>query len=272
LADTFRAGYLQFDPVFGDVEGNLKTVLQALRQAEADLLVLPELPFTGYSFRDREELGSYAEDPRDSAVTEALVSVCGEKDIHLVAGFAERAGEKLYNSSLLLGPDGIISVYRKIHLFMNEPEYFDPGNAAPEVIDVSGVRVGMMICFDWAYPEVMRVLALKGADLVCHPSDLVLPYCQQAMLVRCMENSVYSITANRYGTEDRGDISVTFSGGSIIVGPRGEELHRGPKDLDELHVETIDPALARDKWMTHGNNLLADRRPDLYGELCQPGT
>lgn len=272
MADLLRAGYFQFAPLFGDVEGNLRTVLEALSAAEADLVVLPELPFTGYSFRDREELGRYAEDPRESAIAEALISLCREKSIHLVTGFAERAGERLYNSSLLLGPDGIISIYRKIHLFMNEPGYFDPGDAAPEVLDVNGTRVGMMICFDWVYPEIARILALQGADLVCHPSDLVLPYCQQAMLVRCMENSVYAITANRFGTEERGDTSVTFSGGSIIVSPKGQELHRAPPASVDLHVEVIDPAQARDKWMTHGNNLLADRRPDLYGELCQPGT
>ena len=274
MADTIRAGYFQFEPVFGDVEGNLETVSKALETVEADLVVLPELPFTGYTFRDRQELSLFAEDPGESAVVETLTDLCRRKDLHLVTGFAERHGSKLFNSSLLLGPEGIVSLYRKMHLFMRESQYFDAGDAPPDVIDLGSIRVGMMVCFDWVYPEVARMLAIGGADLICHPSDLVLPYCQQAMLVRCMENCVYAITANRFGTEDRGDgLRVAFSGGSLIGGPKGEELHRAPPAAAELYLETIDPAIARDKWMTPGNNLLADRRPGLYGPLChQEGT
>jgi len=65
------------------------------------------------------------------------------------------------------------------------------------------MRVGMMVCFDWAFPEVARALALKGADLIGHPANLVLTYCQQAMVTRCIENLVFAVTANRYGTEER---------------------------------------------------------------------
>lgn len=269
MGHTLIAGYFQFDPVFGDVRGNLRTVVRALEQEDGvDLVVLPELPFTGYSFRDRAELALHAEDPRESDTVDALITLCRKKGMHLVTGFAERAGRRLFNSSLLLGPEGIVSIYRKIHLFMNERLYFDPGDAPPGVHDIGGARVGMMICFDWVYPEMARILALRGADLICHPSNLVLPHCQRAMPVRCMENSVYAITANRFGTEERPGSSIRFTGGSIVAGPGGEEIHRAPPDEVEFHAEPIDPDLSRDKRMTPENDLLADRRPELYGELC----
>lgn len=261
------AGFFQFAPVFGEVDANLQRVLAALENARADLIVLPELPFTGYSFRDRDELASMAEDPASSFITERLVDLCRKNDFHVVTGFAEKSGSGLFNSSLLLGPDGVAGVYRKMHLFNREFEYFDRGDTPLSVIDVRGIRVGMMICFDWVYPEAARILALGGADLLVHPSNLVLTYCQDAMVTRCLENCVYAITANRTGSEKRDFGEVAFTGQSQITAPDGSILHRGPAEADEVFVVDIDPALSRDKRMTPGNDLLSDRRAEFYGEL-----
>jgi predicted amidohydrolase len=262
-----RVGYYQFNPQFGQVERNLAQIVAALQPAEADLIVLPELALTGYSFADRRETVSLAEDPRRSPTVDALVDLCRARDMVLITGFDERDGERCYNSALLLGPQGLLHTYRKLHLFGTEREWFDPGDTPLQVHDVRGMRVGMMVCFDWAFPEVARVLALHGADLLCHPANLVLTYCQQTMLGRCIENGVYAVTANRYGTEERPHISRSFTGQSQLVAPKGTVLHRGPATGDELYIAEIDVALARDKRLTPQNDILGDRRPEFYREL-----
>jgi predicted amidohydrolase len=154
-----------------------------------------------------------------------------------------------------------------MHLFNRESGYFDRGDTPLSVVDIDGIGVGMMICFDWVYPEAARVLALRGADLIVHPSNLVLTYCQDAMVTRCLENSVFSVTANRTGTEKRGPLETAFTGQSQVTAPDGTVLRRGPSDSEELYVTAIDVSLARDKHMTPGNDLLADRRPEFYGDI-----
>jgi predicted amidohydrolase len=265
----YRVGYYQFDPQFGQVERNLAQIVSALQTADADLIVLPELALTGYSFANRREAAALAEDPRHSPSVGALIDVCRARDMHLVTGFDERDGERCYNSALLLGPEGLLHTYRKLHLFGTERDWFDPGDTPLQVQDVRGLRVGTMVCFDWAFPEVARVLALRGADLLCHPANLVLTYCQQTMLARCIENGVYAITANRYGREDRPHGALTFTGQSQVVAPRGKLLHRSAAEGDDLYIAEIDVALARDKALTEYNDILADRRPEFYQELCR---
>ena len=122
-----------------------------------------------------------------------------------------------------------------------------------------------MVCFDWFYPEAARTLALKGADIICHPSNLVLPHCPEAMVTRCLENHVFSITANRIGSERRGGKKkLTYIGKSEVVGPRGRVLHRAPEKREKLAIVEIDPAEARDKSLNPYNDLLKDRRTALY--------
>jgi len=264
-----KVGYYQFAPEFGEVEKNLAGVLAALDGADADLIVLPELPFTGYMFRDRSELSSLAEEPGSSRIISRLTELCRENDFYLVTGFAEKCGDAIFNSALLLGGEGVLQTYRKLHLFNREGEYFDPGDTPLSVIELRGVKLGLMICFDWVYPEVARVLALKGADLLCHPSNLVLAHCQQAMLTRCTENAVFAVTANRFGSDIREDGSVTFTGRSQIAAPGGELIHRSGPESEELFVTDIDVSRARNKWMTPGNDLLNDRRPEFYIPLVE---
>ncbi len=259
-----KVGYFQFAPEFGETEANLKKVLDGLKDADADLIVLPELPFTGYSFSGRDELASMSEEPESSVSIESLITLCAGKNMHIITGFAEKAGNKCFNTALLLGPAGIVGKYRKIHLFNAEKNYFDAGDLPFSVFAIDGVKIGLMICFDWIFPEASRVLALKGADILCHPSNLVLCYCQKTMVSRAIENSVFVITANRTGTETRAFGSLTFTGRSQIVGPRGEVIHSAPIDLADLSIIEIDPMQARKKMITETNHVLDDRRPEFY--------
>jgi len=134
-----------------------------------------------------------------------------------------------------------------------------------QVWDIGPAKVGIMICFDWFYPEAARTLALKGAEILCHPSNLILPHCPDAMVTRCLENRVFSVTANRIGQEERGGKqALTFIGKSEVVSPGGKILHRAQPDKEELTVVDIDVTEARDKRLNPYNDLFRDRQPHLY--------
>jgi predicted amidohydrolase len=121
-----------------------------------------------------------------------------------------------------------------------------------------------MICFDWIFPEAARTLALRGAEVIAHPVNLVLPYCQEAMKTRCIENRVYAVTANRIGREQRGVDDFTFTGASQITSTRGKVLSSGPVDSEHRDIVEIDVSEAREKSINPFNHLLSDRRPEFY--------
>jgi predicted amidohydrolase len=260
-----RIGYYQYEPMFGAVGKNLDTIRATLEQADADLIVLPELCASGYQFVSAEEVQRLAEPVPDGPTTRMLIDVAKRRKMHLVAGLPELAGSVLYNSAVVVGPSGFIGCYRKSHLFFEETLWFTPGDTGFQVWNIGSATIGVMICFDWYYPESARTLALMGADIICHPSNLVLPNCPDSMPVRCLENRVFAVTCNRIGTESRGGKDpLTYIGNSEVVSARGVILRRAPRDREELAIVEIDPAEARNKQLTRYNDLLRDRRPDLY--------
>ena len=262
-----RVGYLQFDPVFGEVARNLDHVTAQLEQVETDLIVLPELFATGYQFVSQEEVFQLAEPVPDGATTKRLADIAARRGMTIVAGLPERDGGRCFNSAIVVGPKGFIGCYRKTHLFFEETLWFTPGDSGFHVWDIGPAKVGVMICFDWYYPESARTLALQGADIIAHPSNLVLPNCPDSMVTRCLENRVFSVTANRIGSEARGGKDrLTFIGLSEVVSPRGRILHRAPRDIEDLTLVEIDPAEARLKALNDYNDLLRDRRPAFYAD------
>jgi len=268
-----RIGFAQTEPRFGDVPGNLERAARLLDQAEPfDLLVLPELFSTGYVFRDRAEIDGLAEDATGPTIA-FLKERAARHGAWLVGGFAERDGEHRFNSAAMAGPDGSVRVYRKIHLFDRETLMFDPGDGAFEAHDITigghVVRVGMMICFDWFFPESARCLALEGAEILLHPSNLVLSKCQGSMPTRCLENAVFAITSNRVGRDDRGDVEVSFTGKSQITGPQGDVLATAAALGECTRVVEIDVARARDKRITERNDRFRDRQPATYERILR---
>ena len=143
-----------------------------------------------------------------------------------------------------------------------------PGDLGFPVFRWRGMTLGLLICFDWIFPEAARALAVQGMELLLHPSNLVLPYCQDAMRTRALENGIFAVTANRVGVEERDPAAprLAFTGMSQVTGPRGEILCRAGRE-EELRVVEIDIELARAKQLTPRNHLLDDRRPDCYGAL-----
>ena len=264
-----RVGFVQFEPMFGEKDRNVRRSIELMERAEADLWVLPELCNTGYLFRSRREVEALAEEIPDGPSVRAWRELARKRKVHVVAGIAEKADGKVFNAAVLVRPSGKVSGYRKAHLFDEEKRWFEPGDTGFEVYDLGEVRIGMMVCFDWIFPEVARILALKEADLICHPANLVLPYCPDAMVTRCVENRVFAVTCNRTGIERRGGKALSFIGSSQIVDPKGRVLVRAGREEECVQVVAIDPALARDKQITERNELFEDRRVELYGVLME---
>lgn len=260
-----KIGFYQFGPVFGDVNGNLQTVRDAVNGLDVDLVVLPELFNTGYQFVSGGEVRELSEPIPGGDTCESLMQMADDKGIYIVGGLAECEGDKIYNSCVLVGPEGFIGRYRKLHLFYEEKKWFQRGNDPPPVFDLGNARVGLMICFDWFFPETARMLAVQGADILCHPANLIFTLCHQVMLTRCIENRVYAVTCNRTGQEQRkADETLIYTGGSQIVDPHGNLLNRAGETKPEGQVVDVDPKTARDKNFNEFNNILDDRRVDVY--------
>ncbi len=258
---------LQFSPVRGDVERNIQRMKELADGLSFDLLVLPELASTGYFYTGRDELLPLAEDPEEGAFCSWVRSLAAGADGVVVAGFAERdrAG-RLYNSALVALPDGSYSVYRKTHLFYKEHQVFQPGDSGFSVVEWNGCRIGTMICYDWRFPEAARTLALRGADVIAHPSNLVAAASLwgPVMAVRAIENKVIAVTANRHGIETRDAETLRFSGESRIIAMNGATIAVAGPDEDRVISAVADPEATRRKSFNPLNDLFADRRPELY--------
>ncbi len=268
---TFHVAALQTDPRFGEVDANLAALDAQVEAACAsgvapDLLVLPELCSTGYSFRDHAEALSLAEVFPDGPLAARMRAWSARTGGMVVAGFAEREDDCVYNAAAVFAAGEPLGTYRKLHLFGFEREVYDRSEGALEVFEHAGLEVGVMICFDWMFPEAARTLALRGADVIAHPSNLVLPgWCQQAMLVRALENRVYTVTANRIGAEHRAPRpALRFTGLSRIAGPDGCSLADAGEQEPAILVSPIETTVSRCKSIPSGNDVFAERRPGAY--------
>ena len=259
-----KVGFLQFNPLFGKKSDNCGTVQALLQNTKADVIVLPELFSTGYAFLNKRELAELAE-PAQGETAEFIHKLAKQKGCSFAYGFAEKSGEIFYNSMAFVAPSGRVATYRKSHLFFEEKFLFQPGETGFHVFEHSGVKFGMLICWDWIYPEAMRTLALKGAQIILHTANLVTPYCPDAMVTRAIENRVFVITADRTGDEIRDGKNFHFIGKSQVVAPNGDILVRAGEDPC-IRIVEIDPDLALNKKMNEHNDLFIDRREELYSE------
>src|SRR3989338_6866476 len=258
-----KIGYIQTSPLFGEKEKNFNQIRKLVGNAKADLIVLPELFATGYTFTSKGEVDDLAETNQEETAN-FLKEISAKTGAVIVAGFIEKDAGKNYNSSIMVYKTKVIDTYRKIHLFNKEKLWFTPGNKKLQVHNINGMKIGIMVCFDWIFPEVSRTLALNGAQVIAHPSNLVMPYCQQAMVTRCLENRVFSVTANRIGNEKRGKDNFTFTGKSQITSFDGKILSSVPKDKTSVGIVEIDITKANNKMLNDYNDVLKDRREEFY--------
>jgi len=241
----------------------IHSLLEEAAHKDVEILVIPELANSGYALADRAEALACSETPPDGPTCRLLADWSRLAGRLVVCGLCERAGERLYNAAVVFAGGTHLATYRKAHLFMKESQIFTPGPDEPPVVEFNGWRLGILVCYDWAFPEMTRLLALRRAQALLHPSNLVLPYGQRAMVVRGIENHVFTATANRFGTE-RG---IPFSGCSQITTPKGEVIAQASGDFSGVLAAEVDLALADDKMITPYNHVFNDRRVDLYGGI-----
>jgi predicted amidohydrolase len=269
-----RVAVAQLDPKLGEKERNLEACLARLEEAAAagaELLVLPECAIPGYMFDSVDEAMPFAEEiPGPS--TETLAEACARLDVYVVCGLLERDDDRLRNAAVFVGPDGLIGSYRKTHLpFLGVDRFTVPGDELP-VYDTPLGRIGVEICYDLRFPEATRTLALKGADVIAHPTNFPVAARIQTELItvaRAAENRIFLLTANRVGKERTGE----FCGWSQIVDPYGKRLAEAGETGEALLVADVDVEKARDKdYVIPGEYelyLFGDRRPELYGALVE---
>jgi predicted amidohydrolase len=257
-----RVSIIQFQPELADPQENIKR-LEPLIDAASDslLIVLPELSDSGYNFTSRGQAVQCAETIGESGLfQDFIIRKTKEKGNFIVSGINEKAGEKLYNSAILAGPNGIIGKYQKLHLFVNEKDIFEPGNAGLPVFDIGPIRIGISICFDYLFPEPWGIMARKGADLICHPSNLLTENPRKCLPGIAFSNKIYVATANRIGTER----DLTFNGESFFTLPNGNIVNMLSPDLPGITSIEIDTELSRNKMITKRNHAFDDRRPEVY--------
>lgn len=257
-----KVGLYQFHVAKGQPQENRDKIARALKGHSFDLLVLPELCTSGY-FLTQEELCSLAEPVPNGDTTQYFLDMARKYDAYFVAGLPEIEGEQIYNTAILVGPEGYIGKHRKVHCTAFEHRLFTPGHAV-EVFTLPEITLGIAICYDTWFPELTRVLMKKGAQLICHPANFGGPKSLKVIEVRAIENMVYTITANRIGEERLDDEIATFCGGSKIVDYRGTILQEIQNDEEVLLFADIDPEKTRHK---------ADEiTKDLYREISHTKT
>ena len=268
---------IQMEPEVGKKDHNVSRSVEMIGEAAgngASLVVLPELCNSGYVFETREEAFALAEPVPGGPTTEAWSAIAAEHKLHIVAGINERDGQALYNTSVVIGPEGYIGTFRKVHLWNAENLFFEPGNLGFPVFKTSVGRIGSFICYDGWFPESYRLCALQGADIVCIPTNWVpIPgqdKGREAManilvMAAAHSNSVFVAAADRVGVERK----QPFVGQSLIASYTGWPIG-GPASADKEEIIYAEANLAdarRKRNWNEYNQVLRDRRSDVYAEM-----
>jgi len=264
ITEPMRVAALQMQPA-GTVEGNLAVIEKAAAAAAAfgaKLLVTPEMGVTGYAiWHDIPRLA----ETRSGAIIQGLTAIAVAHDITIVAGFPEREGATIYNAAAMIRPGGEADFYRKCHLFGPlEKAAFSPAAELSPIVQVGDLKIGMLICYDVEFPEMVRCLVLAGADMIVVPTALprgapANRVSSSMIQTRAFENHVFLIYADLCGEEN----ATPYQGGSIIAAPDGEVLARAG-DGATLLVTELDPR----RYDAAGlDPYLQDRRPEIYAGL-----
>jgi len=274
---TVRVAACQMDPQLGEVDVNLARIARGVDDAAAAgavVVVLPEAAVTGYAFASLDEARTVAW--RAGAVAaDAIAGMAESHRLTVICGTLEAQGDELYNAALIATPDGRRFTYRKMHLpFLGVDRFTTPGPEPPSVVEVGGLRIGVLICYDLRFPEAARVCALEGADLIALPTNWPVGVDFHPGIfapARAAENHCYVLACDRVGTE-RG---VEFIGRSLLIDYDGHQLAIASDTEEELLVGEIDPDAARQTHVRrrpgeHEWDTMADRRPGLYRRLLEP--
>lgn len=272
MAGRTRVAVVQLGARLGDTESNLAHLRDALRRAvsrDASLVVFPECYLTGYMFDSRAAVEAAALDVSGREIS-AVAGLCAQLDVHIVVGFLEDAGDRIFNTAALIGPDGLVGCHRKRHLpYLGADRFVDePAGLDPPVFTLPFARVGLAVCYEIRFPEVARTLALSGADVIALPTCWPLQsriLAEHFTRVRAAENFVYLLVANRNDHEEQ----TTYLGLSQIVDPAGHLVAAADEDHEDIMVADIDVEQARDKSIIFREGEFEvwpwrDRRPLTY--------
>lgn len=271
MSNIVTVAVAQVPAKLGDVRANLDAMDGHLRDTvarDAKLLVLPECYLSGYMFADRASAAAGAISAGGSEIRE-IVALCAKHDVEVIVGFLEADGDKLYNSAAVVGASGVIGVHRKRHLpFLGADRFVDePPGTELSLFETRVGKVGVAICYEIRFPEIMRSLALAGADFIALPTNWPVQstiLAEQFTRVRAAENFIYLLVANRADAE--GD--ATFLGQSQIVDPLGTVIGNSGRS-EGVMAASIDVERARNKTITvrageFEISPFKDRRPATY--------
>lgn len=251
-----------------DKERNISRTIELLEQAvreKAELIVLPELCTSGYNFKSLKEATSVSEAIPNGLTTRRWVEFAEKNNVYLVGGVCESAGNSLYNSAVIVGPEGYVGTYRKVHLWHKEKNWFKAGSRF-KVFDTPLGKIGVMICYDSFFPETTRILTRMGADVVCQPTATQQEDIFDFLInqVRSAENAIFIGTANLVGKER----DIHFAGQSQITNPQGKILVKELEEQESVLTADINISEAtKAKQLNELNNIILDRRTDLYLDL-----
>jgi len=269
---------VQMDCLLGEPMANRGKIIGQTRAAaerDAKLVIFPECAITGYAFESLEEAVPFAE-KLDGPSSEALANVCRETGVYAAAGFIESDSDKFYNSVMLVGPEGVVGSYRKVHLpFLGIDRFLSPGDRPFQVFELPFGKVGLNICYDISFPESSRVLKLMGAELIVLPTNWPPGAWRSPEFVvntRALENHLFYAACNRAGSE-RG---WQFIGRSKVVDCSGDTLAEAGTDAEELLTVSMDLQEANNNHIVnvpgaYEFDRLADRRPEMYELINEPG-
>ncbi|MDF2678014.1 MAG: Nitrilase/cyanide hydratase and apolipoprotein N-acyltransferase [Bacillota bacterium] len=270
-----KVSCLQMDIKIGDIDANIEKSVKMINEAAdngAVLIVMPEMANSGYVFNNKEEAMSLAENLDDSKSMRAWSKIAHDRNVYIVSGITELDGYDLFNTAVLIGPDGLIGKYRKLHLWEEEFLWFEPGNLGLPVFHTPIGRIGIVICYDMWFPETFRILTAQGADIVCIPTNWVTidvlpndmknfgPVLAQAA-AHC--NGIYVAAADRVGKE-RG---MEFPGKSLIVRTAGIPIAGPADDKEQIIYGDCNFAKVRGHGTNKYNSTKKDRRLDVYDEF-----
>ncbi|MGJ4942619.1 nitrilase-related carbon-nitrogen hydrolase [Bradyrhizobium sp. HKCCYLS1011] len=265
MSSEYKVAAVQFEPVMCEKERNITRLLELCEQAAAAgvrLIVTPEMGTTGYCWHDRAEVAPFVEKIPGST-THRFAAFARRHNCYVVIGMPEVDDDDIYyNTAVLIGPDGVIGRHRKTHPYISEPKWAASGDLHNQVFETGIGRIALLICMDIHFLETARLMALGGADIICHISNWLAertpaPY----WISRAFENSCYVIESNRWGLER----TVQFSGGSCVIAPDGSIVAVIDKG-DGIAAAEVDLATTRQRRVL-GEAVFAQRRPELYAEL-----
>jgi len=270
-----KVACLQLDIKIGDIISNIEKSVRMINEAADNgtmLVVMPEMANSGYAFNSKKEAMELAENLQDSKSINAWAEVACDRKIYIVSGITEVDGNDLYNTAVLIGPNGLIGKYRKLHLWEEEFLWFEQGNLGLPVFHTPIGRIGIAICYDMWFPETFRILAAQGADVVCVPTNWVstdaLPNNMKNFgpilaMAAAHSSGIYIAVADRVG-EERG---MVFPGRSLIVKNSGIPIADPVDDTEQIIYGDCNFAKVRAHCTNKYNSTKKDRRLDVYDEF-----